>query len=467
MAASKVFSQNLIEQLQQIVGKDQVKTSEGDLRHYGKDWTTVFEAHPGAVVLPKSTSEVQALVQLANTEKFAVVPSGGRTGLSGGALACQGELVIALDRMNQITHFNDVDQSVSCQAGVVTEQIQKYAQEQGYYFPVDFASSGSSQIGGNLSTNAGGIKVLRYGMTRAWVLGVTVVTGSGEIMQLGRGLYKDNTGYDLKQLFIGAEGTLGLITEVILKCVAPPNPQKTLLLGVDQLESLMPVMVRFRQHLELSAFEFFSHNALEKVMQDQRVAHPLDTQAPYYALIEYEHTHDGLDDKALAAFEDCMTAGLVVDGVISQSDSQAQGLWALRENISESIAKFSPHKHDIAVKPSAVPEFLKAIEAYVAEHYPDFETLWFGHIGDGNVHLNILKPEALENSLFLEHCRKVTQGVFEIVRRFEGSISAEHGVGLLKKPYLAFSKSQEQIALMKAIKQVFDPLGIMNPGKIF
>jgi FAD/FMN-containing dehydrogenase len=464
---SQVLPASLIEQLSAIVGPDYVKTQEDDLAYYGKDWTTAVDPMPGAIVLPNSTEQVQALVKLAITHQLKVVPSGGRTGLSGGAVAFQGELVIALDRINHIQQFNEVDRSVQCGAGVITEQLQQFASEQGYYYPVNFASSGSSQLGGNISTNAGGIKVIRYGMTREWVLGMTLVTGAGDILHLGKGLYKNNTGYDLMQLFIGGEGTLGLITEITMKLTTAPKALTTLVLGIEQLEHLMPVMTRFRRDLELTAFEFFSDLALSKVVEHSQLQPPFESKALYYALIEYDQLSEAHTELALSAFEDCMEAGWVIDGVISQNEQQAANLWRLREDISETIAKWTPYKNDLSVKPSQVPAFLTAIEHYVTTAYPDFERIWFGHIGDGNLHLNILKPETLDRSTFLEKCETVTQGIFEIVATFEGSVSAEHGVGLLKKPYLQYSRSQAEIELMKALKRVFDPHLIMNPGKLF
>lgn len=458
--------ESIISQLQAIVGSEHIKTSAEDLAHYGKDWTSAVDPAPGAIALPKSTSEVQALVQLAITEKLNLVPSGGRTGLSGGAVAAKGELVIALDRMNQIDFFNEIDRTVSCGAGVITEQLQEYAAIKGYYYPVDFASSGSSQLGGNISTNAGGIKVIRYGMTRDWVAGLTVVTGTGEVLTLGKGLMKNNTGYDLMQLFIGGEGTLGFITEATMKLTTPPKNLTTLVLGVDQLEDLMPIMTRFRKDLELTAFEFFSEAALSKVIEHTQLQRPFESTTPFYALIEYDQLNDEQMETALEAFEACMESGWVVDGVISQSEQQAANLWRLREDISETISRWTPYKNDLSVRPSQVPAFLNEIEALVNAAYPDFECIWFGHIGDGNLHLNILKPDALDRADFISKCQTVSEQVFQIVEQYQGSISAEHGVGLLKKPYLKYSKSSAECLFMKNIKSTFDPHGIMNPGKL-
>ncbi|PFG09591.1 MULTISPECIES: FAD-binding oxidoreductase [unclassified Marinobacter] len=444
-----------------------VLTDPTDLATYGTDWTRIYTPNPVAIVLPKTTEQVQALVQFANQNKVALVPSGGRTGLSAGAVAANGEVVVAFDNMNQILDFNASDRTVRCQAGVITEQLQNFAEENGLYYPVDFASAGSSQLGGNLSTNAGGIKVIRYGMSRDWVAGLKVVTGKGDVLDLNKDLEKNNTGYDLRHLFIGAEGTLGFITEATMKLSRQPDNLTVLVLGLNDLGSTMDVLNTFRSKLDLTAYEFFSHQAMNHVLAHGQVKAPFDTEAPYYALLEFEAVSDQVMEQAMELFEQCMENGWVLDGVISQSETQAQNLWLLRERISESIAPRIPYKNDISVVVSRVPGFLEEINQVVSDHYPDFEIIWFGHIGDGNLHLNILKPEDMAKEDFFEKCQQVNKWVFEIVERYQGSVSAEHGVGMTKKAYLQYTRSEVEIAYLRGIKQVFDPNGIINPGKIF
>ncbi len=458
---------SLVTQLQQIVGVERVLTDPDSLQQFGSDWTRVYTPNPAAIVLPGTLEEVQEVVRLAAREQLAIVPSGGRTGLSAGAVACNGELVIALDRLNGIADFNPVDRTVRCGAGVITEQLQQYAQEQGLFYPVDFASSGSSQIGGNISTNAGGIKVIRHGMTRDWVAGLKLVTGSGELLDLNRGLIKNNAGYDLRQLVIGAEGTLGLVVEATMRLSRPPQDLAVLVLGVPDMAAIMAVLSAYQGSMELSAFEFFSELALQKVVEHQGLQRPFATPAEYYALLEFEQPDDAAMEQAMALFEHCMEQGWVLDGVVSQSVAQAQTLWRLREDISETISRWTPYKNDISTLISRVPDFLAEVEAVVNASYPDFEIVWFGHIGDGNVHLNMLKPDELPMDEFQRRCGEVSQWVFEIVQRYEGSISTEHGVGLLKKDYLHYSRSETEIAIMRQIKLAFDPAGIMNPGKVF
>ncbi|MCO8164788.1 FAD-binding oxidoreductase [Pseudomonas sp. 21LCFQ010] len=457
----------LIHELAALVAPAKVLTDTASLNTYGKDWTKQFVPAPLAIVLPKSIEQVQAIVGWANRHRIGLVPSGGRTGLSAAAVAANGEVVVSFDAMNQVLEVNSTDRTVVCQPGVITRQLQDLATEHGLYYPVDFASSGSSQIGGNIGTNAGGIKVIRYGMTRNWVAGLKVVTGKGELLELNKDLLKNATGYDLRHLFIGAEGTLGFVVEATMRLERAPKNLTAMVLGAADFDSIMPVLHAFHGKLDLTAFEFFSHASMSKVLARGDVPAPFATQCPFYALLEFEATTEDLANEALATFEHCVEQGWVLDGVMSQSEQQLRNLWKLREYISETISHFTPYKNDISVTVSKVPAFLAEIDAIVAEHYPDFEVLWYGHIGDGNLHLNILKPEQMDNQLFFDTCAKVNTWVFETVQKYNGSISAEHGVGMTKRDYLAYSRSPAEIEYMKAVKAVFDPNGIMNPGKIF
>ncbi|PAV25917.1 FAD-binding oxidoreductase [Tamilnaduibacter salinus] len=459
--------EQIVTELKALLDDGKVLDDPENLDHYGRDWTKMHAPKPVAVVFPRSTEQVQALVRFANEHRVALVPSGGRTGLSAGAVATNGEVVVAFDYMNQVLDFSPSDRTVHCQAGVITEQLQQFAEDNDLHYPVDFASAGSSQLGGNLSTNAGGIKVIRYGMSRDWVAGLTVVTGKGDVLHLNRDLEKNNTGYDLRHLFIGAEGTLGFITEATMKLTRQPDHLTVLVLGLNDLTNTMDVLQTFQKQIDLTAYEFFSHEAMQHVQTHGSVQAPFETEAPYYALLEFEAVSDQVMDDAMTLFEQCMENGWVMDGVISQSETQAHNLWQLRERISESIAPRTPYKNDISVIVSKVPEFLREIDDVVTHHYPDFEIIWFGHIGDGNLHLNILKPEDMSKDDFFGKCQQVNKWVFEIVERYGGSVSAEHGVGLIKKDYLTYTRSPEEIAYLRGIKQVFDPNGIMNPGKVF
>lgn len=375
--------------------------------------------------------------------------------------------MVSMERMDRIVECDVANRTIRCQAGVITNRVHRKAEEMGLYYPVDYSATGSSQIGGNVATNAGGNRVIRYGMTRNWVAGLEVVTGSGEVLKLGRGLMKDNSGYELQQLFIGSEGTLGFITEVTLRLTKPPGDVSVMVLGLEAPESLLPVLERFQATVTLNAFEFFTEETLLRVTERHGLKRPFDANAAVYALIEFESGSERETQSALSAFETCSEKGWVIDGVVSQSGKQAADLWRLRDDISGTLAPWHPYKNDLSVKISRVPDFLKKVSDVVARDYPDFEVLWYGHIGDGNVHLNILKPEAMPLDDFKAHCAQVSQQIFSVVEEFDGSISAEHGVGLLKQPHLGSTRSAPEIELMRTIKKSFDPNGVMNPGKVF
>lgn len=441
----------------------QVRRDADTLAAWGCDWTRSFEVNPSAVVFPESVEDVVALVRMANETGQALVPSGGRTGLSGGAVAGSGEVVVSFDRMNGVLGFEPADRLVTCQPGVITQALQAQAADHGLYYPVDFASAGSSQIGGNVATNAGGIKVIRYGLTRDWIAGLKVVTGRGDVLELNRGLVKNATGYDLRHLFIGSEGTLGFVVEVDVLLTTPPEPQLVMVLGVERFRDLLAVLAHFQAALTLSAFEFFSELALQKVTSHRELPRPLAGTAAFYALVEFDQS---ALDSAGAAFEHCMEQGWVSDGVLSQSEAQARNLWQLREGISESIAPCTPYKNDLSVRISRMPDFLDDVDALVQSSYPDFEVCWYGHIGDGNLHLNILKPATLSQQDFYQRCHDISPRIFAEVASRQGSISAEHGVGLLKRDFLSYSRSSEEMAVMRGIKAVLDPNNVMNPGKL-
>jgi len=443
-----------------------LKTDPADLEHYGRDWTRRWTPAPLAIALPATVDEVQAVLRWANDHAVAVVPSGGRTGLSGGAVAAHGELVLSLERMNKALAFDAVDRTLTVQAGMPLEAVHNAAREHGLVYPVDFAARGSCSIGGNIATNAGGIRVIRYGNTREWIAGLKVVTGSGELLELNRGLIKNSSGYDFRQLLIGSEGTLGIVVEATLRLTDPPPPSNVMLLALPSFEVLMQVFAAFRGRLQLEAFEFFTDRALQHVLAHGAQA-PFDTVYPYYVVTEYASGDEAQETAALAAFEACMEQGWVLDGVISQSDAQAAQLWRLREGITEAVARYKPYKNDVSVRISAMPAFLAQTQALLGEAYPQFDVVWFGHIGDGNLHINVLKPDATADADFIAACEQVTKLLAQVLAEHGGSISAEHGIGLVKKPYLESTRSAEEIALMRAVKRVFDPAGLLNPGKLF
>ena len=442
-----------------------LKTDPADLEHYGRDWTRRWTPAPLAIALPSSVEEVQAIVLWANANAVAIVPSGGRTGLSGGAVAANGELVVSLERMNKVLDFDAVDRTLTVEAGIPLQRVQDAAREHGLHYPVDFAARGSCSIGGNIATNAGGIRVVRYGNTREWIAGLKLVTGRGELLELGRSLVKNSSGYDLRHLAIASEGTLGIVVEATLRLTDPPPLTNVMLLALPSFDALMQVFATFRQRLQLQAFEFFTDRALAHVLAHGGQA-PFAETYPFYVVTEFA-SDEASEAEALAAFEACMEQGLVADGVISQSDAQASQLWHLREGITESLARYVPYKNDVSVRLSVMPAFLAETQALLVSEYPQFEVVWFGHIGDGNLHINILKPDDMAQDAFVADCERVTKLLAQVLHAHGGSISAEHGIGLVKKAYLSSTRSEAEIEVMRGIKLALDPNGIMNPGKLF
>lgn len=472
-----------IAQLAREVPGLRLLTAPSDLEFYGRDWTRRWTPAPLAVALPASVEEVQAIVRWANQERVAIVPSGGRTGLSGGAVAANGELVLSLERMNRVLDFDPVDRYLTVQAGCTLQVVQEAARERGLQYPVDFASRGSCAIGGNIATNAGGIRVIRYGNTREWVAGLKVVAGNGELLDLNRGLVKNSSGYDLRHLLIGSEGTLGIVVEATLKLTEPAPSSQVMLLALPDMDALMQVFALFNARLRLQAFEFFTDVALRHVIA-HGAQRPIDGEWPYYVVTEFDAADEGAQQAAMAAFEQALEQGWVGDGVVAQSGAQVAALWRLREGITESLAPRRPYKNDISVRVSRVPAFLAEIQGLLIEAYPDIEVVWFGHIGDGNLHINVLQPDAvapgilpsatlappcaaLADAAFIAQCERVTKLLAEVLQRHGGSISAEHGIGLVKRPYLSSTRGVAEIAMMQGIKRVLDPNGILNPGKLF
>jgi FAD/FMN-containing dehydrogenase len=442
-----------------------LSTDPQDLLTYGKDWTKVFTPAPSVVARPRTTAEVATILRACHDAGVAVVPSGGRTGLAGGAVAQHGELVLSLDRMRRMDAIDTLGNSVRVQAGAITAAVHEHCAPAGLTWPVDFASKGSSHVGGNISTNAGGVKVIRYGLTRNWVLGLQVVLMDGTVLELNGALEKNNTGTDLRQLFIGSEGTLGVITEATLKLAPLPGRLDVLLFAVRDLAGVVKLFREVRTSgMTLMAFEFFTQRCLERLLRHRQVRPPFDAPSECYVLVEVENA----DEHAIEAWVGSLfDRDLAQDGVIAQSSTQAAQLWSLREGISESLsATGMPHKNDIALPVAALEAFCAELDAVFASRYPDWEICNFGHIGDGNLHINIMKPDAMAKDAFLAKTHDADRDMFELVRRHGGSISAEHGIGLLKKDFLGYVRSDAELKLMAGLKAVMDPKGLLNPGKI-
>ncbi|MEO7095154.1 MAG: FAD-binding oxidoreductase, partial [Polyangiales bacterium] len=335
----------------------------------------------------------------------------------------------------------------------------------GLTWPVDFASKGSSQVGGNIATNAGGVKVIRYGLTRNWVLGLQVVLASGEVLELNGALEKNNTGTDLRQLFIGSEGTLGIVTEATLKLTRLPGKLDVMLFAVEDLAAVLRLFREARLGpFTIMAYEFFTDRCLARLQSHRKVRDPFAAKASHYVLLEVEAAEaTALETWTGKVFEE----GLALDGVLAQHGAQAQELWTLREGISESLSATGlPHKNDISLPIANLEAFCSELEALFASRYPGFEICNFGHIGDGNLHVNVMKPDAMAKDEFLSQTKAADHEMFTLVRKHHGSISAEHGIGLLKRDYLRYARTEPELALLRALKQTLDPKGTLNPGKI-
>ncbi len=464
------LSSDFLQRLREATAQDRVSVEATELEAYGRDWTRVIAPAPSAIVFPETTEEVARVVKLCAASKIPIVPSGGRTGLSGGAVAAQGEVVVSFDRMRRMDAVDALAQTVRVQAGAVTQAVHEHCAPHGLTWPVDFASKGSSQVGGNIATNAGGVKVIRYGLTRHWVLGLQVVTATGEILELNGALEKNQTGLDLRQLFIGSEGTLGIVTEATLKLAPLPNESDVFFFALESFPKVLKLFAEARMSgFVVNAFEMLGHNCLEAVVTHRKLRSPFTSASPYYVLLEVERPASDDGRQRLERWlERLFSEEQVVDGALAQSSAESRALWELREGISESLSALHlVWKHDIALPITRLEGFVDDFLQTLETTYQGCELFLFGHIGDGNLHVNIRKPDSLTKEAFLERCRAIDSSMFPLVHAHQGSISAEHGIGLLKKHALAFTRSPAEIAIMRSVKQTLDPNRVLNPGKIF
>ena len=459
---------SLSERLGGIVGAAHVLTAAADLAPFLTDWRGRYRGAARCVVRPGNATEVAAVVRVCAEAGVPIVPQGGNTSLCGAATP-DGEgraVVLSLRRLNRIVAVDPKNNTISVEAGCTLAAIQEAARAADRLFPLALAAEGSCLIGGNLSTNAGGVQVLRYGNTRDLTLGLEVVLPNGEIWNGLRGLRKDNTGYDLKQLFIGAEGTLGIITAAVLKLYPLPKTQTTCWLDVASPSLAVDLLNRAKTEFDaqLTAFELVSETALGLVLKNIPGAVRPTAPSPWYVLAEFSDAAPEAVERWLAAQ---LASGLVADGALAASQAQATKLWALRESISEAqkIEGISI-KHDISVPVSAIPAFLETADNALALAFPGIRVVAFGHVGDGNLHYNLSKPDAQDNAAFIAAQPEVNRIVHDAAHALNGSISAEHGIGQLKRDEILRYKSPVEMALMRTLKQAIDPQGLMNPGKV-
>jgi FAD/FMN-containing dehydrogenase len=431
------------------------------------EWRNTWRGATPLLLRPASTAQVAAIVRVCSEAEVALVPQGGNTGLMGGQIPrAQGdEVLVSLSRMRKVRAVDPLDNTLTAEAGCTLVEVQQAAAGVERLFPLSLAAEGSCQIGGNLSTNAGGVHVLRYGNARELVLGLEVVTPEGEIWDGLRALRKDNTGYDLKQLFLGAEGTLGIITAAVLKLFPRHHQVQTIFAAVPTVEAAVSLLARVRDsaHDSVLAFELIPRTALEFVTRHLPGAHdPLPEPSPWYVLTDLTTT-PAVAEQAIA---DAAEAELITDAAIAGNAAQASALWKLRESISESQKPEGESlKHDISVPVSRIPAFVHQAVAAVERLIPGIRPVPFGHVGDGNLHFNLSQPVGMDRKAFRAREEEVHHAVHDIVASLGGSISAEHGIGVAKREEIRRYKSALEIALMQRIKKALDPKGIMNPGK--
>ena len=465
---------NLLAGLVSALGESFVLTSPAGMSPYAVDHRKRYAGKPLAVVRPADVEQVAAVVRLCAENGTAVVPQGGNTGLVGGATpdASGSHVVLSLSRLNRIRALDGLNNTITVEAGCVLATIQQAAEAADRLFPLSLASEGSCQIGGNLSSNAGGTAVLRYGNTRELTLGLEVVLPSGEIWNGLRGLRKDNTGYDLKQLFIGAEGTLGIITAAVLKLFPRPAGTATAIVALPTPRTALQLLGKLQSRCgeRLTGFELFSETCLALVLKHYAACRrPLAATSPYFVLIELSDSQSmsAVTDMLEAALGDAMNDALITDAAIASSMAQSREFWTLRENISEAQAKEGPNiKHDVALPISAVADFVEQADAALGAAFPGVRMVNFGHLGDGNLHYNVSPPEGTDAKGFLENQAEINRLVYDAVACFNGSISAEHGLGQLKRDIINDYKAAVELDLMRSVKRALDPLGIMNPGKV-
>jgi FAD/FMN-containing dehydrogenase len=465
------MTEEFIEKLTAIVGANGIITNASDMAPYLHEERGLATSTADVVLRPANVQEISEVMRTCAQAKIPVVPVGGSTGLVGGTVA-NGGVVLATDRLNKVIDIDPLNSTMTVETGCILADLQNAAAEKGCLFPLSLGAEGSCRIGGNLSTNAGGVGVLRFGNTRELVLGLEVVLPSGEIWDGLNSLRKDNTGYDLKQLFIGAEGTLGIITKAVLKLFPAPKTTMTVLAALPELPAILKLFDQTRQLCgdRLTAFELISRIGMELgIAHIPGVIDPFDAAHPFYALIELTSAreNDDLRGEIETVLEAALEKNIVTDAVFAESDAQRKELWKIREEIPAAQTREGASiKHDVSVPVSKTVEFIAEASKRVSEALPGIRPCPFGHIGDGNIHYNLTQPINMSREDFMARYADFNRIVHDLVVNMNGSISAEHGIGSFKRDELAHYASSTKISLMQTIKQALDPDNIMNPGKV-
>ena len=463
---------DFLSQASALLGPAHVLTN--DLASYSTDWRGKFTGMPLAVCRPADTAQVAALVKLCAAHGVAIVPQGGNTSMCGGATpdGSGHQLIISLTRLNRVLDISPLNNTMTVQAGCVLQTLQELAAAHDRLFPLSLGAEGSCQIGGNIATNAGGVQVLRYGNTRDLVLGLEVVLADGQVLNVLKALRKDNTGYDLKHLFIGSEGTLGIITAAVLKLFPAPKAKAVAFAAFQTPQQALELLGLMRNAMgdRFTAFELMSHASLAMIRQHFPATPALFAQ-PYPWHVVMQATDGGeqtvLDSAFQGALEAALTRGIIDDVLMASSEAQAKELWTVRENISEAQQLDGANiKHDIAVAVSSVPAFIDEVQPLLHAAYPGVRPIVYGHLGDGNLHFNVSRPAGMSTPDWQGETDRVNAIVLDVVARMRGSFSAEHGLGQLKNHEMALYKTPLEIEVMRRLKQALDPAGLMNPGKL-
>jgi FAD/FMN-containing dehydrogenase len=465
---------SILERLRDIVGPDGYLDQPSDIEPYLLDHRKIFRGNTSLVLRPNSTEQVSKLVKLCYEQNIGVVPAGGNTGYCGGATpsADGSQVVIALNRMRKIRSLDVLNFTLTAEAGCILAELQNAAEQADRYLPLSLGSEGSCQIGGNLATNAGGISVVRYGMARNLALGLEVVLPDGRLYDGLRSLRKDNTGYDLRDLFIGSEGTLGIITAATLKLLPKPRTIVTAFVALPSLQASIELLSRLRT---ASGDAIVSYEMMPRIVLDLELKHvpniidPFEQPHPYYVLVEIQSARDDaqLVESIEASLADAIESSTVNDAVIAQNKAQRQAFWKIRELIPVGERhEGGSIKHDVSVAITDIPALVKEGSAAMLSIVPNGRVVAFGHLGDGNLHFNLTQPLDMDRATFDSHTHAVNQAIHDVATKYRGSIAAEHGIGQLKKSELVRCKSEVELDLMRAIKKAVDPTGIMNPGKV-
>jgi FAD/FMN-containing dehydrogenase len=460
--------------LLEILGSDCILTAAADIAPYLSDHRNLYHGHALAVILPRTTEQISRVLRFCNEHRIGVVPHGGNTGYCGGATPDESgtEVVVSLRRLNRIRSVDASNYSLVAEAGCILKDVQRTADEAERFFPLSLGSEGTCQIGGNLSTNAGGLSVLRYGMMRDLVLGLEVVLADGRVLSSLSALRKDNTGYDIKSLFLGAEGTLGIITAASLKLFPKIRSSATALVAIPTVRAAVELLARIKEASgdRVSSFELIPRIGIDLTMQHiPGVTDPLQQRYSWYVLCELTSARasDTLDTVMEEALATALEDGLVLDAALARSERERLALWKIRETIPEAQRiDGASLKHDIAVTITSLPDFVEQASRWVEDNVPDGRLVVYGHVGDGNLHFNLNQAPGCDSNIFLAREPAIKRAIHDLVREFGGSFSAEHGIGRLKVEELEHYTSAVEVDLMRAVKKALDPNGVLNPGKV-